>query len=114
MADKPIQTRFDIKWGFEDETSKKEEENGVLKENTAEFNKITEVSNHLASMMGGDTKEPGFKNFSIGNNFNNPFLNQSNTLGINENSIASGSVYYLQDHSANSVKLPVEKNPFFE
>ena len=77
MADKPIQTRFDIKWGFEEEM-KKEEENGILKENTGETN------NHLANMMGTDTKDASFKDFSIGMSFNNPFLNQTNTFGIDE------------------------------
>ena len=110
LADKPIQTRFDIKWGFEDEM-KKEEENGILKENTGESNKLGEINNHLATMMGTDTKDAGFKDFSIGMSFNNPFLNQTNTFGINENSIANGSISHLQDHSADS--LPVEKNPFF-
>jgi len=110
LADKPRLTRFDIKWGFDDDKIEemKPDENGVLKENTDEFNKGENSNGHLLFMMN-EKSEPNVKDFS-GLGSANPFLSVG-LLGESNYSHQSNSIGFFQGGSELGA-TGGEKNPF--
>jgi len=114
LADKPRVTRFDIKWGFEDEKVQEMKiqefgtmSEGVLKENIMETNKLEGSNAHLLFMMN-DKAMAGVAETSIGfqmasNLFYNP--------GITENSVASNTFGQIGTNEFIGTTTEV-KNPF--